>query len=188
MCTYRLVVHDRLPSRICRCQPLWDPVCCEYVSSPLWCYQSALELLLVNVQCSEWCVGSVFDEECSEVWYTLWFVRLREPIETWTRIVLLGYPQVCSCVSADWKQYAAPVAVIWVPVWTNDNLRSYIDLTHWSSEVPRKVPCWICVGCMKHLHVGVYVQYGSQMWVHIRLSFVDTSAMCIISWLSTRWI
>ena len=42
-------------------------------------------------ECRDWCVGSVPDETCSEMWNALWFVRFREPIDTRTHIVMFGH-------------------------------------------------------------------------------------------------
>ena len=49
--------------------------------------------------CSGLCVGSVFEEECSEMWYALWIVRFRESIEFWTHNVLSEYIWTCVCLS-----------------------------------------------------------------------------------------
>ena len=51
--------------------------------------------------CSGLCVGSVFEEECSEMWYALWIVRFRESIEFWTHNVLSEYIWTCVCLSGD---------------------------------------------------------------------------------------
>ena len=51
--------------------------------------------------CSDWCVGSVFEEECSDMWYALWFVRFRESIDRLTHNVLSGYIWTCVCVSGN---------------------------------------------------------------------------------------
>lgn len=51
--------------------------------------------------CTGLCIGSVFEEECSEMWYALWIVRFRESIEIWTHNVLSEYIWTCVCLSGD---------------------------------------------------------------------------------------
>ena len=56
---------------------------------------------LMNYLCSDWCVGSEFDEECSEMHYAVWFVRFREPSETSMQIVLPDNSRVCARFSVN---------------------------------------------------------------------------------------
>lgn len=51
--------------------------------------------------CIDLCVGSVFDEECSEMWYTLWIVRFRESIGISTHNVLSECIRTFVCLSGN---------------------------------------------------------------------------------------
>ena len=115
------------PGAWCRGWPgyvTWAESCAHYMFNDSlhyarWCVQllelnykriiRKLSTLIVGVQriihiyytCSGLCVGSVFEEECSEMWYALWIVRFRESIEFWTHNVLSEYIWTCVCLSGD---------------------------------------------------------------------------------------
>ena len=51
--------------------------------------------------CIDLCVGSVFYEECSEMWYTLWIVRFRESMGISTHTVLSECIRTFVCLSGN---------------------------------------------------------------------------------------
>ena len=72
-CVYTCVLHAS-SIRICRAVP-------RCVTCVVIC-RLCLQYTHIYKTCSDLCVGSEFDEECSEMYYAVWFVRFREPRET----------------------------------------------------------------------------------------------------------
>ena len=82
--------------------------------------------------CRDWCVGSVLDETCSEMWYALWTVRFRESIDTWTHTVMFGHSRhmyVSVLIVFDHK-YHTNIAVC-VSLWCRTNTDRYWHICLW---------------------------------------------------------
>ena len=83
--------------------------------------------------CRDWCVGSVLDETCSEMWHALWFVRFREPIDMWTRTVMFGHTRhmYVSVLIVLNHKYNANIALC-VSVWCRAAANSYCYICVWA--------------------------------------------------------
>ena len=85
--------------------------------------------------CRDWCVGSVLDETCTEMWYALWFVRFREPIDMWTHTVMFGrarHMYVSVLIVLNHKCYAN---IVWcVSVWCRVAANSYWYICVWACQ------------------------------------------------------
>lgn len=104
--------------------------------------------------CSDWCVGSEFDEECNEMCYAMWFVRFRESRDHWTHIVHPGHPE-CVYVS--------------VP--------SIQDCAAWCYRVPH-VP--IDPIDIRRVHFNLCMNYIDHTYVHWRKCTFSVCGVCII--------
>ena len=81
----------------CYAYAVWTAVSTCILTVKLSCRFDMFMLCTLNAMwylfymCRDWCVGSVLDETCSEMWHALWIVRFRESIDLRTHTVMFGH-------------------------------------------------------------------------------------------------